>query len=262
MINQKNDSKHLQEILEFWNNRAGLGKWAGSNDIIAKQLEIKTILSYTRDGQKILDFGCGNGITAIEVARQFNVQLLGLDNAEEMIHAGNSLIKGQVLKGKVKFDIGDVESLPSLAQKFDLIYTERMIINLPDWSTQKEAIIRLTDLLLPGGQFVMCENSEDGLDAINNLRELVGLEKIIPPWHNRYLKDVEIESFQIPGIALEEINYYSSTYYFLSRVVNAWLAKQEGEDPSYDSPVNKLALFLPSLEKLGQGRIWLWRKIK
>ena len=261
-MDEKKDSSHLQEILSFWNSRAGLGKWAGTNDIIAKQLEIKTITSYAHDGLKILDFGCGNGITAIEVARQYDVQVLGLDNAEEMINAANYLIKNQTLKGNVKFEVGDVDTLNTLNQKFDLIYTERMLINLPDWAAQKEAITRITKLLLPGGQFVMCENSEDGLASINALREQVGLEKVVSPWHNRYLKDEEINSLEISGVKLEQINYYSSTYYFISRVVNAWLAKQEGKEPSYDSPVNQLALSLPSFEKFGQGRIWIWRKTK
>ena len=55
--------------------------------------------------------------------------------------------------------------------------------------------------------------------------------------------------------------YYSSTYYFLSRVVNAWEAAQSGKDPDYDAPVNQLALKLPPIGDFGQGRLWLWRKV-
>jgi ubiquinone/menaquinone biosynthesis C-methylase UbiE len=261
MVEEKRDNAHIQEIRDFWNHRAGMGKWAGTNDIIAKQLEIKAIASYARDGIKVLDFGCGNGITAIEIARQFDVQLLGIDYAEEMIVGANSLSKGQTLKGKVNFQVGDVDSLSTLNQKFDLIYTERMLINLPDWPAQKEAIIQITKLLQPGGQYIMCENSQDGLEAINILRADAGLEKVVPPWHNRYLKDTEINSLIIQDVKLEGINYYSSAYYFLSRVVNAWLAKQEGNEPSYDASVNQLALLLPSFGEIGQGRIWIWRKL-
>jgi hypothetical protein len=107
----------------------------------------------------------------------------------------------------------------------------------------------------------MCENSADGLECINKLRSDAGLENITAPWHNRYMHDSEIESLSIPGVALENINYFSSTYYFLSRVVNAWLAAREGVSPSYDAPVNKLALSLPPIGKMGQGRIWVWRKV-
>ena len=102
----------------------------------------------------------------------------------------------------------------------------------------------------------MCENSQDGLDAINVLRLSVGLPSIIHPWHNRYLYDAEIK--KIKEVQLLDINYYSSTYYFLSRVVNAWQSAQEGKEPDYEAPVNKLALQLPAINKMGQGRIWVW----
>jgi hypothetical protein len=106
----------------------------------------------------------------------------------------------------------------------------------------------------------MCENSQDGLDQINSLRQRVGLSGITPPWHNRYLRDAELEQASFPGTKLEGVNTYSSTYYFLSRIVNAWLAAQGGREPDYDDPINQLALRLPSIGSLGQGRIWLWRK--
>jgi ubiquinone/menaquinone biosynthesis C-methylase UbiE len=249
------------DVLSFWNSRAGLGTWAGTNDIIAKQIEMKAIMSYVKDGMNILDIGCGNGITAIEIARKYHVTVLGMDYAHEMIANAKELAKGQDLMGSVKFEVGDVMALsnfaePDFTHKYDIIYTERTIVNLPDWKAQKQAIIDIVGLLKEGGKFVMCENSQDGLDAINVLRLSVGLPSIIHPWHNRYLYDAEIK--KIKEVQLLDINYYSSTYYFLSRVVNAWQSAQEGKEPEYEAPINKLALQLPAINKMGQGRIWVW----
>ena len=255
------DSKEpTQDIRAFWNARAGLGQWAGTRDIIAKQLEIEAISAYVRDGMHILDVGCGNGITAIEIARRYSVDVIGIDFAKEMVTAAAGMAKKQRLKGSVRFQVGDVRNLSSFSVKFDLIYTERTLINLPDWPAQQEAIISITSLLVNGGLYVMCENSQDGLDKINSLRELVGLPQITPPWHNRYFRDAELQATAFPGVKLEGISYYSSTYYFLGRVVNAWLAAQDGQEPQYEAPVNQLALRLPPLGELGQGRIWLWRE--
>jgi hypothetical protein len=106
----------------------------------------------------------------------------------------------------------------------------------------------------------MCENSQDGLDAVNILRARVGLPAISPPWHNRYLRDAELAVADLPGVELDEVRHYSSTYYFLSRVVNAALAAQEGREPEYEHPLNQLALQLPPIGEFGQGRLWLWRK--
>lgn len=254
-------SEFTRNVCAFWNRRAGLGQWAGSRDVIAKQIEVAAIAGYIRDGMRILEVGCGNGITAIELARRYQVDILAIDYAAEMIRAAEELRGDQPLKGSLRFQVGDVQILGGLAAEFDLIYTERVLINLPDWPAQKKALGDIGCLLAPGGVYVMCENSQDGLDEINRLRAGVDLPAIAAPWHNRYLRDAELAECDFPALRLAAIDYYSSTYYFLSRIVNAALAAREGEEPDYQSPVNQLALRLPSIGNLGQGRIWLWRRI-
>lgn len=248
------------DVREFWNRRAGLGQWAGTRDVLAKQLEMMAIASQVRDGMRILEVGCGNGITAIELGRRFAVDVTGIDFAEEMVAAATSMAAGQSLRGSVSFRTGDVREMPEIHQAFDLIYTERVLINLPDWDSQRRAIANITRLLVPGGTFVMCENSQDGLASLNRLRERVHLPEIAPPWHNRYIRDSEIAELHFDDVTLEAVNDYSSTYYFLSRVVNAALAAKAGREPDYDSDINQLALRLPSIGDCGQGRVWLWRK--
>ena len=256
------NSALIQDIEKFWNDRAELGPEAGTADLIAKQLEMEAIASYVKDGLRVLEVGCGNGQTAFELARRYDINILGIDVASKMIEAANALLADQKLKGSIKFQVGNAPSLENITGKFDLIFSERVLINLPDWPAQKLAISNIINLLADNGLYVMCENSQDGLDEINSLRERLGLPAIKVPWHNRYFRDDEISQTQFPGAALEGVRYYSSTYYFLSRVVNAWLAAQEGKEPAYDAPINQLALRLPPLGNLGQGRIWLWRKIR
>jgi ubiquinone/menaquinone biosynthesis C-methylase UbiE len=250
----------MKDVLTFWNSRAGLGRWAGTRDVIAKQLEMEAIASYVTDGMCILDVGCGNGITAMELARRHDVHVLGIDYAEEMIQAARTLADGQLLKGSVRFQVDDVRILHHCPEKFDLIYTERTLINLPDWPSQYEAIGRITSLLKNGGAYLMCENSQDALDRINDFREKVGLPRIDPPWHNRYFHDADVQRVSIPGVRLEHINCFSSTYYFLSRIVNAWLAHEENRELEYESSINQLALKLPAFGDMGQVKIWFWRK--
>ena len=257
----KKQTENSNDVLAFWNSRAGLGQWAGTRDIIAKQIEIEVLAALPRDGMRVLEVGCGNGITALEIARRHRVSITAIDFAEEMITAAKGLADGQDLKGSVEFRVGDVRQIESFQHKFDLIYTERVLINLPDWPAQRQALADITALLSPGGVYAMCENSQDGLDATNVLRARVGLPAVVPPWHNRYLRDAELAVADLPGIKLEQVQHYSSTYYFLSRVVNAALAAREGREPDYDDPINQLALHLPPMGEIGQGRLWLWRKM-
>jgi len=89
---------------------------------------------------------------------------------------------------------------------------------------------------------------------------MVGLPEISPPWHNLYLDDEKVSELTIDDCDLVEVVPYSATYYFLSRVVNAWLAHQEGRDPSYDAPVNRLAQLLPPIGDHAQGKLWVFEK--
>ena len=92
-------SNFRDDVRAFWNRRAGLGAWAGTRDVIAKQLEIIAISSHVKDGMRILEVGCGNGITAIEIARRFAVSVLGIDYAEEMVRAASELALGHGVVG-------------------------------------------------------------------------------------------------------------------------------------------------------------------
>lgn len=256
------NNRSVEEIKAFWSGRADLGAAAGTRDIILKRLEIDAISAYVADDMKILDIGCGNGITAIELARRYRVQVTGIDFAEPMITAAVSLAANEHLKGAVKFRLGNVRDLPGALGEFDMVYTERTLINLHDWQAQSKAIADISSLLAEGGLYVMCESSQDGLDRINSLRKQLGLATITSPWHNRYLRDAEVENLSVPGVKLETVVDFSSTYYFLSRLVNACLAAQEGREPDYESPINQLALKLPGFGDMGQTKIWLWRKVK
>jgi hypothetical protein len=100
-----------QDVCAFWNGWAELGQLAGTRDVIAKQLEVDAISTYVRDGMRILEVGCGNGITAIELARRYKAEILGIDFSAEMIAAAGSMLAGQNLRGSAKFHVRNVLGL-------------------------------------------------------------------------------------------------------------------------------------------------------
>jgi|AGSF01.1.fsa_nt_gi Cyclopropane fatty acid synthase and related methyltransferases len=90
-----------ESIKEFWDSRAGLGLWAGTNDVIAKEIEMNAIGRYIKDGIHVLEAGCGNGVSAIHFARQFEINIVGTDFSESMIQEAYKLLEGQVFKGQL-----------------------------------------------------------------------------------------------------------------------------------------------------------------
>ena len=246
--------------LAFWNSRAQLGYCAGTNDFILKEMEVNTIAGYIRDGMRILDFGCGNCVTAIALAKTYKVHIHCVDFSQGMIAEGTRAAYDEGVIDYLSFEIGDTSILKNFNNEFDCVYTERVIINLKTWEEQARAIADIIKTLRNGGQYIMCENSMDGLDEINKLRATVQLEPISPPWHNLYLCDEKVAALEIEGVSLVSVNHFSATYYLFSRVMNAALARDNGTEPNYDSPINKLAARLPSIGTSAQVKIWLWQK--
>ena len=261
----------MQSVKEYWDSRAELGPEAGTQDLIARQLEVRAIEEYVKDGMTILDAGCGNGMTALELAERHKVNIIGMDFAPKMIGDARELANKRKLKGPIHFGVWDItDCFLNYQSMFDLVYTQRAIINLPDWETQKKTIELLGTYLKPGGKYLMCECSQDGLDEINQLRKQIELDEIKSPWHNRYLRDKEVMSLAYEAadafgsqknVGLQRVHDFSSTYYYLSRIINAWLAAQEGKEPDYNSPINQLSLQLPSFGNCGQVKLWVWQKI-
>jgi SAM-dependent methyltransferase len=246
----------------FWDERAKLGEIAGTQDLILKQLEQRAILgaipSFEGFAGKILEVGCGLGETARFLAARREVYVDAIDSSGQMIASAS-------FSPWVDFSVGDVMDPPRI--KYHAVYSQRCLINLPSWEAQKQAIDAIADRVLPGGRFLMCEHSQDGLDAINEARAQVNefrdvmLKPIEPPWHNRYFQEAELAT--VTSLRLVQCIPFSATYYFLSRVLNAKLSADTGREPAYDAPINRLALTLPAYcvdPRFAQARLWIWEK--
>lgn len=245
-----------QPGLDFWNSRATLGAAAGTNDLLLKSLEIENISGLLSGCRRVLDAGCGNGITAISILRKFrDVHVHGFDYSEAMVEEARRLGDEEGVSTRLTVEVGDLKAPPFPERYFDAVYTERSLINLSGINEQRTAIAQLARKIKPGGRIILCESFVDGLDEINAFRVPVGLPAIDPPWHNQYLRMADLEEMLPTETKVQTVLNFSSTYYFLSRVINAWEARRDGIEPSYDAPINKLAFELPSIELCAQTKI-------
>ena len=92
---------------------------------------------------------------------------------------------------------------------------------------------------------------------------MLSLSEIIMPWHNKYFEESILEE-DVKSLTLLKKKHFSSLYYFLSRVVNAYNAMDGNIEPRYDSPINKIALKLDKdfIDIYAQGVLWIWQKKK
>ena len=253
--------KKVKARFVFWNANAKLKKLAGTKDYNAKIIEIEALSRFFKKNIRVLEFGCGNGQTALEMSKRFNARIDACDYSPEMILEAKKLQKKARRANRVNFFLADIKKELKIKPTYDLVFTERMLINLDSWASQKKSIIKFVNCLKPKGSLVLLENSSTGLKKINDYRAMLGLKMIKAPWHNLYLDDKKMLNFKIRNCKLTKIISYSSTYYFLSRVVNAWLANGKGLEPDYNAKINKLAFKLPSISDCAQGKIYLYKKI-
>lgn len=246
--------------LEFWNARSGLGEIAGSNDFILKRIETKLILERIRPHSSVLDIGCGNGDTLIQLSLKNNCNGVGIDFAPDMIKAAEAACKTARMENQLQFEVGHVPGLRPNLGEFDFVITERCLINLDDAGSQKQAFYEIMQHVMPNGVYLMIEDSLDGLEKLNAMRLMLDLEPIGVPWHNVFLRESDVARWANDHCLMEEFIPFTSTYYFLSRVIYARLARDKGEELRYDSDINMLAPILPSIGDIGAVRLWVWRR--
>ena len=210
-----------EEILRHYSEEAekhGRGGTSTIQDIRTRNLELKAISSYLRDGARVLEVGCGNGYLAIKLIEKFKVKIDAFDFSEDLVRLALQQPVGDS-PGTVSFSVGDILNY-SKRDKFDIVYSVRCIQNLPNWQEQKVALRNIIASLKVGGEYIMNESFTSGLNNLNEARSELDLPRIDPPWHNIFFDQGETIAFveSVGGRYVDE-NPYLSGYYFGSRVL-------------------------------------------
>lgn len=100
-------------------------------------------------GDHVLDVATGIGTTALLLADERNVQVVGVDLGEAQVARARSRAADVGLEGRVAFDLGDAERLPAPDASFDAVVCECAFCTFPDKATAAAEIARV---LRPGGR--------------------------------------------------------------------------------------------------------------
>jgi SAM-dependent methyltransferase len=247
-------------ILDHWNQQAavyGQDEQATMPDTYLRALEIQHLAAYITSRDRVLDVGCGNGFGTICLARATDNEVIGIDFAPKMIDQANDRLAScePTVRRRVHFMIGNVLQIPTALGMFDKITSARCLINLRNHQEQDQALRQIHERLLTCGQAVLSEDTMEGLAKLNSLRHLVKLPDVAIRWHNHYLSVGDLMGRLASLFRLVAVDEFSSMYYIMSRVVNARLAADRGEEPRYDSTINRVAAELPSLGDYGLLKI-------
>ena len=247
-------------------------RYATSADTNLRDLEIDAIRNHLASPGTLLDLGCGNGLTLYTLGEALRGwKMVGVDFSEVLIRGAEQMMAAY--QGKLhtvpQFVLGDaiahIKALPD--DSVDCVLTERFLQNLPSREGQYGVIREAERVLRGGGRLLMCEGSQDGFDALNDLREAVGLARIPAsgPENVSALRfhDTEVERCAENDAGFRRIAKVGfSTYFTVARVLHPLLVSPQ--KPRYDARINDLArkiqMHTPKDSGLGSNVLWVYEK--
>ena len=99
----------------------------------------------------VLDVGCGLGGTARYLSEKFKCNVVGIDLTEEYISIGKKLTEFVGLSDRVELRHGSALNIPYEDERFDIVWTEHVQMNIADKNRFYSEIARV---LRPGGRLL------------------------------------------------------------------------------------------------------------
>lgn len=130
-----------------------------------------------RKDKKVLEVACNMGTTAIEIAKQFGCEVIGIDLDEDALEKARQNIAENKLEALVKVERANATKLPFDDNSFDIVINEAMLTMLPIEAKEK-AIREYLRVLKPNGFLLTHDvllNSEDAEAVLADLREAIQL---------------------------------------------------------------------------------------
>jgi 2-polyprenyl-3-methyl-5-hydroxy-6-metoxy-1,4-benzoquinol methylase len=181
-----------------------------SGEVVAESLGITTQM-------KVLDLGCGDGTTAVPLAR-LGAEVVGIDIARNLVEAGNKRAAALGLRN-LEFQEGDACNLQSVADhSFDVTLTVFGAMFAPKPFDVAKEMVRVTK---PGGRIVMGNWIPNDPTFVSQVLKISSA--FTPPPPEGFISPMTwgveshiVERFVHAGVPTERIVMTPDTYYFTS----------------------------------------------
>lgn len=142
-----NSDKIIQQNHEIYNVIAD--HFSDTRSFLWEDLEC--FRSYVKEGDQILDVGCGNGrlYQLFESPSMSSVQFTGIDISEKLIDLAKKTYP------TCTFTAGDMRILPYDDNFFDVVFSLVAFHHLPDRESQIQSLQEMKRVVKPGGKIIL-----------------------------------------------------------------------------------------------------------
>lgn len=135
-----------QRMREFYETSATYKELLAAHDEIYLRHYVELVIRYAPSGSRILDLGCGNGISS-RLLNQADFDVVGTDISALFLEEAQ-----EWENPKLRYQVCDVLELPFENNSFDVICSNELIEHLPDVGTALTEMIRV---VRKGGKVVL-----------------------------------------------------------------------------------------------------------
>ena len=210
---------------------------------------------------KVLDLGCGNGHLIKYLSECFSdqeIEFYGLEYSPELFNICQQE-HGHFLLGDARIKNTFEDGL------FDIILSQRMIINILKLKEQKQTLNNIFFWLKPEGYYLCSESFREPLHNLSIACQEMSFPEIRPSKHNLFLWRKNFESFmtdfgfhkQRPVVAENSL----STHFYMTRVIHRLIRPRDGKkNPKYFKNFFHQALE-PDIGDFSPILFYQWKKL-
>jgi SAM-dependent methyltransferase len=229
-----------ESVLAYWNRQDVESMY----DKHLLNAEIELIRRRIPVNAKILDAGCGEGEGTVVYSAIAGVEVHAVDFSETRLAMAR-----QRLSERSNVLIKQLDFLKeySCDYDYDVVISQRFLINLLEWPLQQRVLLDLARRLKSGGRLLMLEGSQQGVDSLNELRSSLGLELIPVKWHNLFFDDDALIRFMLQNDYRLIEQDGLGAYFMLTRGIRPTL----DADLDWNCEFNRLAALPTVSDQLG-----------
>ena len=146
--------------------------------------ELEQFKKYVKDGQNILDWGCGNG-RLLFLFKGEKIKYFGIDNSIELLKIARKKFGKEVKEGRAKFYCTAKKAKKFPDGFFDLVFMIASLHHLPDEKTRLELLEKTYREMKEGAMLIITVwnlKSDWATEKIKKDWKIIGENDFLIPW--------------------------------------------------------------------------------